>query len=85
MDPLGSGSKSGKGAGTGHSLGYSGNCQYFGVSERSRWLMDMTAAVKHTEPELRWLPWRDFWKGLLNKASKVQKSVHNNDLGFVKQ
>lgn len=40
-------------------------------------MMDMTASVKKTELELCQLPSRDFWEGLLNEESKVQKIVHN--------
>lgn len=77
MGPLGSGSRRGKHTGTGPSLGYSGDCQYFSAAERSRWLMDMTTAMKKTEPELGWLPWRDLQEGLLNEAIKVKKSMHS--------
>lgn len=77
VGPLGSGSRRGKHTGTGHSLGYSGNCQYFSAAKRSRWLMGMATVMKKTEPELGWLPWRDLQEGLLNEASKVKKSIHN--------
>lgn len=53
------------------------DCQYFSEAERSRWLMGMTKAIKKTEPELGWLPWRDLQEGLLNEASKVKKNMHS--------
>lgn len=77
VGPLGSGSRRGKHTGTGPNLGYSGDGQYFNADERSRWLMGMTTAMKKTEPELSWLPWRNLQEGLLNEASKVKKSMHS--------